>query len=264
MELGLRERVAVVCAASQGLGRAAAAGFAREGAHVVICSRDAKKLGAAAREIGGSAPGARVLPVTADVTKPADIRRLVRKTLAEFGRIDVLVTNAGGPPVAAFPDLDDRTWQRGFELNLMSTIRLIREVLPAMQKRKWGRIINITSFVARQPVDDLIISSTVRPGIFGLSKILANQHSRDGILINSVVPGFILTARQQEISGARAKARGITPEAYIAEVAKAVPSGRMGRPEELADVIVFLGSERASYISGTTITVDGGLVKGIL
>jgi len=263
MELGLKNRVALVCAASQGLGKAAAAAFAREGAHVVICSRDARKLAAAAKEIGAGAPGARVLTVKADVAKPADIRRLVRKALAEFGRIDVLVTNAGGPPVAAFPDLDDRTWQRGIDLNLLSTIRLIREVLPAMQKRKWGRIINITSFVARQPVDDLIISSTVRPGIFGLSKILANQHTRDGILINTVVPGFILTARQQEISAARAKTKGITPEEYIAEVAKSVPAGRMGRPEELADVIVFLGSERASYVSGTAVTVDGGLVKGI-
>jgi len=264
MDLGLHDRVAIVSASSQGLGRACAAGFAREGAHVVICSRDRRKLAAAAKEIGKESPASRILPVRADVTKPADIRRLVRRTLAAFGRIDILVTNAGGPPVAAFPDLDDRTWQRGIELNLMSTIRLIREVLPAMQKRHWGRIINITSFVARQPVDDLIISSTVRPGIFGLSKILANQNTRDGILINSVVPGFILTARQQEISGARAKAKGITPDEYIADVAKSVPAGRMGRPEELANVVVFLGSERASYVSGTTVTVDGGLVKGLL
>ncbi|HTO94732.1 MAG TPA: SDR family oxidoreductase [Bacteroidota bacterium] len=264
MDLGLHDRVAIVSAASQGLGRACAAGFAREGAHVVICSRDTRKIAAAANEIGKEFPAVRVLPVKADVTKPADIRRLVRRTLAAFGRIDILVTNAGGPPVAAFPDLDDRTWQRGIELNLMSTIRLIREVLPAMRKRHWGRIINITSFVARQPVDDLIISSTVRPGIFGLSKILANQNTRDGILINSVVPGFILTARQQEISAARARAKGITPDEYIADVAKSVPSGRMGRPEELADVVVFLGSERASYVSGTTVTVDGGLVKGLL
>ena len=264
MELGLRNRVALVCAASQGLGKAAAAGFAREGAHVVICSRDARRLGAAAKEIGTDAPGVRVLPVKADVSKAADIRRLVRTALAEFGRIDVLVTNAGGPPVGEFPDLDDRTWQQGIELNLMSTIRLIREVLPAMQKRKWGRIINITSFVARQPADDLIISSTVRPGIFGLSKVLANRCSHDGILINSVAPGFILTARQQEISALRAKAKGVTTEEYIAGMAKSVPAGRLGRPEELADVIVFLGSERASYVSGTVITVDGGLVKGLL
>ena len=264
MDLGLHDRVALVSAASQGLGRACAAAFAREGAHVVICSRDSRKLAAAANEIGKEAPAVRVIPVKADVTKPADIRRLVRTALKAFGRIDVLVTNAGGPPVAAFPDLDDRTWQRGIDLNLLSTIRMIREVLPAMRKRRWGRIINITSFVARQPVDDLIISSTVRPGIFGLSKILANQNTRDGILINSVVPGFILTARQQEISAARAKSKGITPEEYIAEVAKSVPAGRMGRPEELADVVVFLGSERASYVSGTTVTVDGGLVKGLL
>jgi 3-oxoacyl-[acyl-carrier protein] reductase len=265
VELGLRNRVAIVCAASQGLGKASAAGFAQEGAHVVICSRDSRKLAAAAKEIQAvGASGVRVLAVTADLTKPAHIKRLFRTALRTFGRIDILVTNAGGPPVAAFPDLDDRTWQRGIDLNLMSTIRCIREVLPAMQKQQWGRIINITSFVAKQPADDLVISSTVRPGILGLSKVLANQFTREGILINSVAPGFILTARQQEISAVRAKAAGITPPEYIEKLGKVIPAGRLGSPEELANVIVFLGSERASYISGTTVNVDGGLMKGII
>jgi 3-oxoacyl-[acyl-carrier protein] reductase len=265
MDLGLRNRVAVVCAASQGLGKASAAGFAREGAHVVICSRDSRKLAAAAKEIRAVAAGdVRVLPVTADLTRPAHIRRLFRTALRTFRRIDVLVTNAGGPPVAAFADLDDRTWKRGIDLTLMSTIRCIREVLPVMRKQQWGRIINITSFVAKQPADDLVISSTVRPGILGLSKVLANQFTREGILINSVAPGFILTARQQEIGAVRAKAAGITPPEYIEKLGKAIPAGRLGSPEELADVIVFLGSERASYISGTTVNVDGGLMKGII
>jgi 3-oxoacyl-[acyl-carrier protein] reductase len=265
MELGLRNRVAIVCAASQGLGRAAAAGFAQEGAHVVICSRDSRRLAAAAKEIQTvAARGARVLPVTADLMKPAHIKRLFRAALRAFRRIDILVTNAGGPPVAAFPDLDDRTWQRGIDLNLMSTIRCIREALPVMQKQHWGRIINITSLAAKQPIDDLVISSTLRPGILGLSKVLANQYTREGILINSVAPGFILTARQQEIGGARAKAMGITPAEYIEKMGKGIPAGRLGSPEELSNVIVFLGSERASYISGTTINVDGGLMKGII
>ena len=265
MELGLLNRVAIVCAASQGLGKAAAAGFAREGAHVVICSRDSRKLAAAAKEIQAvAADGARVLAVTADLTKPAHIKRLFRTALRTFRRIDILVTNAGGPPVAAFADLDDRTWERGIELNLMSTIRCIREALPVMRKQQWGRIINITSFVAKQPADDLVISSTVRPGILGLSKVLANQFTREGILVNSVAPGFILTARQQEIGAVRAKAAGLAPEEYIEKSAKAIPAGRFGTPEELAGVIVFLGSERASYISGTTVNVDGGFMKGII
>lgn len=265
MELGLRRRVAVVCAASQGLGLAAAIGFAREGAHVVICSRDAKKLSGAARQVrAAAAGGARVLAVTADLTKAAHIRKLFRSALREFKRIDVLVTNAGGPPVAAFPDLDDTTWRKGIDLNLMSTIRCIREALPAMQKRKWGRIINITSFAAKQPVDDLVISSTVRPGILGLSKVLANRYSREGITINSVAPGFIRTARQEEIGAVRAKAAGTTVDKYIAKMGEGIPAGRFGTPEELANVIVFLGSERAAYISGTTVNVDGGLMKGII
>jgi 3-oxoacyl-[acyl-carrier protein] reductase len=265
MDLGLHNRVAIVCAASQGLGKAAAAGFLREGAHVVICSRDARKLAAAAKEIQAvAADGARVVHVAADLTKPAHIKRLVRTAMSAFRRIDILVTNAGGPPVAAFPDLDDRTWQKGIDLNLMSTIRCIREVLPVMQKQHWGRIINITSIAAKQPIDDLVISSTVRPGILGLSKVLANRYSKEGILVNSVAPGFIATARQQEIGGARAKAAGITTAEYLENQGKGIPVGRMGTPEELANVIVFLGSERASYVSGTTVNVDGSMMKGII
>jgi 3-oxoacyl-[acyl-carrier protein] reductase len=265
MELGLRNRAAVVCAASQGLGKAVAAEFAREGAHVLICSRDSRKLAAAAKEIqAGAAQGVRVIHVAADLTKPAHIRKVFRAALRAFRRIDILVTNAGGPPVAAFPDLDDKAWQRGIDLNLMSTIRCIREVLPAMRKQQWGRIINITSYAAKQPVDDLVISSTVRPGVLGLSKVLANRYSREGILINSVAPGYILTGRQEEIGAVRAKAAGVTPAEYIAGMGKTIPAGRYGRPEELAAVVVFLASERASYVSGTTVNVDGGLMKGII
>lgn len=266
MELGLRGRVAIVCAASQGLGRATAEGFARQGAHVVICSRDAKRLRATAKEIGASVPEgtSRVVPVVADVTKARDIKRLVAAAARMFGRIDILVTNAGGPPVAQFPDLDDTAWEKGIALNLLSTIRSIREVFPHMQKRKWGRIINITSIAAKQPINDLVISSTVRPGILGLTKVLANQYGKDGILINTVAPGYILTARQKEISASRAAKAGVTVEEYMKGLARDVPLGRYGEPEELANVIVFLGSERASYINGATISVDGGLVKGLL
>lgn len=265
MDLGLKERVAIVCAASRGLGMATAAGFVREGTRVVICSRDKKRLMGAAREIRSAARNKKavVLPVVADVTKSRDIKNLVATTVKRFGRIDVLVTNAGGPPVGDFSDLDDATWEAGITLNLLSTIRCIREVLPHMQKRKWGRVINITSLTAKQPANDLIISSTVRPGILGLSKVLANQYAKDGITINNVAPGYILTARQEEISKTRADRKGISVAQYREELTRDVPLARFGLPQELAHVIVFLGSAKASYINGTTVSVDGGLIKGL-
>jgi 3-oxoacyl-[acyl-carrier protein] reductase len=264
MELGLGGRVAVVCAASQGLGKAAAMAFAREGAHVVICSRDRKRIRAAAADIEGAGTQAiRVVPVVADLTKPRDITRLFKTAMKEFGRIDILVTNAGGPPVGAFSDLDDKDWQAGFERNFMSAARCMREVLPHMQKLQWGRIINITSLTVKQPIDTLVISSAVRPGVIGLAKILANQYGRHGILINNVSPGNYLTARQEELAKSSAAERGLTFEQYLQEQAKEIPVGRLGLPEELADVIVFLGSERASFVNGATIGVDGGQVKGL-
>jgi 3-oxoacyl-[acyl-carrier protein] reductase len=264
MDLGLRDRTALVCAASEGLGKATAIGFATEGANVVICSRDKAKLDAAAAEISRAAEGGSVLAVQADVTKAADITRLVDTAATKFGRIDALVTNAGGPPVGDFLDLDDEQWERGITLNLMSTVRLIRAVVPYMKARKWGRIVNITSIAAKQPITDLIISSSVRPGILGLSKVLSQQLGADGILINTVAPGFFLTARQKEISASRASSRGISLDEYVAELGKTTPLGRIGEPRELADVIVFLCSERSSYISGTVLSVDGGATKGIL
>lgn len=266
MDLGLRGRVAIVCAASQGLGKAAAQGLFNEGAHVVISSRDAGRLHEAAREIAANGPKgtARVVPFVADVTNAQQIKDLVATTVKEFGRIDILVTNAGGPPVASFPDLDDKMWEKGISLNLMSTIRCIREALPHMRKRRWGRIIAITSITAKQPINDLVISSTVRPGILGLVHVLSNQFASEGILVNSITPGFILTARQKEISEARASSRGITAEQYMDEVVREVPVKRYGTPEELANVIVFLASERASFVTGATVSVDGGLTKGIL
>ena len=263
MDLGLKGRVAIVCASSQGLGKATATGFAREGAHVVICSRDTSKLDAAAQEIRREASSGTVFPVVADVSSAGQITNLVTETVAKFGRIDVLVTNAGGPPVGLFASLTDEQWEKGFSLNLMSTVRLIRAVVPEMQKRKWGRIINITSLTVKQPLGDLIISSSIRPGIMGLSKILSQQLGKDGILINTVAPGYFLTARQKEIGVARAGARGISVEAYLAEQAKDIPVGRLGDPEELANAIVFLASEKASYISGTVMAIDGGTIRGI-
>jgi 3-oxoacyl-[acyl-carrier protein] reductase len=265
MDLGIQGRTAIVCAASGGLGKATALSFAREGANVVICSRDRSRVDSAAREIrsaAGVAPSA-VLALVADLTRREDITSMIGAAATEFGRIDILVTNAGGPPVALFPDLDDATWDRGFQLTLMSVVRCIRAVLPHMEKQKWGRIVNITSIAARQPVDDLILSSTLRPGILGLTKVLSNQLAEKGILINNVAPGYILTDRQMEIARARGARSGISPEQVLSEIGGEAPAGRLGMPEELADVIVFLSSARASYITGATIGVDGGLSRGL-
>jgi 3-oxoacyl-[acyl-carrier protein] reductase len=264
MNLGLRGRIAIVCASSQGLGRAAATALAREGASLVMCSRDKGRIGEAAAAVQQvAAKGAEVVPIVADMSAAADITRLVKTAARRFGRIDILVSNAGGPPVAAFPDLDDEAWARGSNLTLMSTVRCIRAVLPYMRKQKWGRIVTITSIAARQPINDLVISSSIRPGLLGLTKVLGNQYAADGICINAVAPGFMLTDRQKEIGSSRAASQGITFDEYMKDAARDIPPGRFGRPEELGDVIAFLCSERASYINGTTITVDGGLAKGI-
>lgn len=266
MNLGLKGRVAIVAASSQGLGKAAAAAFAVEGAHVVVCARDKQRIVAAAKELRKLAGKKKpvVLPLVADVMKAKDIARVVQVTKKEFGRIDILVTNAGGPPPGAFSDLDDRKWQTGITRNLMSTIRFIREVLPSMQEQKWGRIINITSLTAKQPSNDLLISSVVRPGVVGLAKVLSNLYAKDGITINNVAPGFIMTARQKELGVVRASHRGLSFEEYVAESSREIPAGRFGRPDELASVIVFLASTKASYINGATISVDGGYVKSLL
>jgi 3-oxoacyl-[acyl-carrier protein] reductase len=271
MDLGLKGRVAIVCAASQGLGRAAATGLAAEGAKVVVASRDEGRIREAAVAIAAEAAArgpegaaTEIVPVVADMRKAEDIRRLVATAVERFGRIDILVNNAGGPPVAQFLSLDDERWEEGVRLTLLSVVRAVREVLPHMLKRRWGRIITITSVAAKQPINDLVISSTLRPGLLGLTKTLANRYGADGILINAVAPGFILTARQEEILQARSEERGITREQYLDEAARDVPMGRLGRPEELADAIVFLASERASYVNGATLSVDGGMIRGLL
>jgi len=273
MELGLKKRVALVCAASQGLGRGVALSLAREGANVVICSRNEERIQAAAKEIAQEAAASFsrphktppvILPVPADVSKAADVRRLVQTAADHFGRIDILINNAGGPPVAPFNRVNDKAWEEGVQLTLMSAVRMIREVLPHMLKNRWGRVITITSVAAKQPIVDLVISSSLRPGLLGLHKVLANRYGADGILFNCVAPGYILTARHDEVSRARAAERKMTREQYLEEAAREVPMRRLGRPEELGDTIAFLASERASYINGAVISVDGGLVRGLL
>ncbi|MGQ9598021.1 MAG: SDR family oxidoreductase [Anaerolineae bacterium] len=263
MDLGLKERVAIVAASSRGLGKACALELAREGAHVVICARDAERLAATADEIRTNS-GAEVLPLVIDLTDPAQIMHLANETLRRYGRIDILVTNNGGPPPGYFDELDDETWLHAHQLTLLSAARLIRAVLPAMRTQKWGRIINITSVSVKQPIDNLLLSNVYRLGVVGMAKTLAAQLAADGITINNVAPGYTRTDRVLELAQARALRQGKTVEEILAETTARFPMKRMGEPEELAALVAFLASERASYITGTTIQVDGGYTQGIL
>ena len=263
MDLGLKDRVAIVAASSKGLGRACALELAGEGAHVVICARDPEHLASAADEIA-SATGADVLPVEADLTDHAQIRNLVAQTMDLFGRIDILVTNNGGPPAGFFDDFDDEAWLAAHQLTLLSAVRLIRAVLPAMRARKWGRIINITSVSVKQPIDNLLLSNVYRPGVIGLAKTLSAQVAADGITVNNVAPGYTRTDRVLDLARARAAGGDQTVEAVLADRAANIPMRRMGEPGELAALVAFLASERAGYITGVTVQVDGGYVASLL
>jgi 3-oxoacyl-[acyl-carrier protein] reductase len=262
MNFGLSNKIAVVTAASQGLGKASALALAQESATVVICSRRQKEITEAAKEIY-EATGAIVVPMVVDVTKVDDIKRLVSETKQRFGTIHVLVNNAGGPPTGMISSLTDEDWFKGHELTLMSMVRLTREILPLMTEQRWGRIITITSIAAKQPINELLLSSAIRPGILGLTKVLANLHAKDNITVNTVCPGNILTKRQEELSISRAQQKNMTMEEYLRETASAIPAGRLGRPEEIGNTVAFLASEQASYINGVNLLVDGSAAKGI-
>jgi 3-oxoacyl-[acyl-carrier protein] reductase len=263
MELGLRNKIALVAASSQGLGRAIAESLSEEGATVAVCSRDKKILAATAKEISTKTKG-EVFPVPCDVSHAEDVEKLVRTVIKKFGTIHILVNNAGGPPVETFDRLSDAHWAKGVELTMMSAIRLTRAVIPFMQKQQWGRIITVNSIAGKQPIQELVISSALRPGLIGLHKVLATQYAKDGILINTVCPGFVMTKRQEEISLVRSSKANITVQEYMRLQAKEIPLGRYGTPQEIADVVAFLASTRASFLTGATISVDGGMTRGLL
>ena len=263
MDLGLEGKVAIVAASSKGIGKAIALAFALEGTKLAICARGEEALRATADEIIGKT-GVEVLAIKADVTVEEDVQRLVRSAAEKFGRIDILVSNSGGPPTGVFEDIPQETWEKAVDLNLMSTIYLCRAVIPYMKKQKWGRIINMTSVSVKQPINGLILSNAVRAGVVGLSKSLSNEMAKDNILINVVGPGYTLTERLRELANSRAIEEGISEEEVYKAWEERIPLGRLAQSEEIANLVVFLASEKASYITGTTIQVDGGLVKSLL
>jgi len=262
MNFGLQNKIAIVAASSEGLGKASAMALAQEGATVVLCARREKVLADAAEEIR-SATHSTVEAITADVSKAEDIEKVIRFTLDKYRAVHILVNNAGGPPPGDLLSLTDADWFHAYELTLLSGVRFTRAVLPRMVEQQWGRIISIVSFVAKQPTSDLLISSTLRPGILGFTKALSNIYAQYNITINTVCPGNILTKRQQEIASAKAINQNISYEEYLQQVASTIPANRLGKPEEVGDVVAFLASERASYINGVNLLVDGGVAKGI-
>ena len=260
MELGVRGKTAMVAAGSKGLGRAIAAALVREGARVSICARSEGPLADTAQAL--RAAGGDVLATAIDVSRADELERWHAATVAALGAPALVVTNTGGPPAGQLEQLTDDAWRTGIDGTLLNVIRLCRLVLPAMRAANYGRIVHLTSFVAKQPLALLTISSTLRAGLSALTKTMASQVAGDGITVNAVLPGHFATDRQVQVNELRAKQHGITRAAWEDRLRAEIPAGRFGRAEELADAVAFLLSERASYLTGTSIQIDGGLVGG--
>jgi 3-oxoacyl-[acyl-carrier protein] reductase len=262
METGLKGRVAIVAASSQGIGRATAEAFAAEGCRVAMCARNATALHAAATQIQQQY-NAEVLREALDVTDPAAVHHFVDSVVSRFGSADICVTNAGGPPAKGFLSASLDEWRKAIDANFLSTVYFAREVIPHMQKKRWGRIITITSITTKQPVSDLVLSNAVRAGVVGLVKSLANEFGKDGILVNNVGPGFTATDRLKDLATVRSAASGKSQQEIFDTWAADAAQKRIGEPSEVADTIVWLASERASFVTGQTILVDGGAYKGL-
>jgi 3-oxoacyl-[acyl-carrier protein] reductase len=263
MELGLHGKTAIVAAASRGLGKAVAHAFALEGANVVMFARDLASIESAATEIRSAAVnGAQILGLSADVTTLTDLERVVKETVDRFGGADIVFNNAGGPKPGVFDDLTDDDWQSAVDLNLMSAIRLTRLCLPRMRARHWGRVIVSTSYSVKQPIHTLMLSNAVRSATTAWAKSLSDQVAQDGITVNALAPGQIETGRIRQYAEDVARREGRSSQDVEHDMVVNIPSGRFGRPEEFAAAAAFLASERASYITGVTLLVDGGLFRG--
>lgn len=262
MDLGINNKVALVTASGRGLGKAIALALSRDGAKTVICARNEDRLLKTRDEIAAET-GGEVRAMAADMTDPKDIRALVEFTVREFGTVDILVCNAGGPPSGPADKFGPEDYQKALDLNLMSTIRLCLEAVPHMKQRKWGRIITLTSVSAKQPIDNLILSNTARAGVLGFSKSLSNQLAPFGITVNSVCPGYTKTERVEELAESFSRNGQGTTDDFYSRLEKAIPMGRLGRPEEIAAAAAFLASEPAAYITGVALQADGGYIKGI-
>lgn len=263
MDLGLNGKTAIVAASTKGLGRAAAISLAAEGAKVVICGRHKANLSDAVAEIE-SKTGNTPLAVQADVTKASDIDRLFDQATRQFSTIDILITNAGGPPTGYFMEFNDEQWLNAVELNLMSTVRMIRHAIPKMLANNWGRIVNITSIAVKQPIENLVLSNSVRSAVVGLAKTISRDYAKNNILINNIAPGMIMTKRIESMLEEKAKLEQITKDEALELMVKDIPMGRLGRPEEVGNLIAFLCSEKNTYITGATIQIDGGMYRGML
>lgn len=262
MDLGLEGKVAIVGGASRGIGRAIAEALAAEKCRLAIAARGEQQLRQAAEEIG-RASGGDVLPVPCDMARYEDIKRLVAETVGRFGRLDVVVNNAGGPPFGMFEEHSEATWQAALDQNFLSVVRLVREALPHLRRQGGGRIINVTSYAVKQPLYGLILSNSARLAVIGLAKTLSKELGPDKITVNNVCPGPTATERMMSLMRSRAETQGRTFEEIVQEESDRIPLGHLGEPEDVAALVVFLASERARHMTGTTIQVDGGATESV-
>lgn len=263
MDLGIKGKVALVAASSKGIGRAIAEELAANGASLVMCARGERELRSVAEQIRGET-GVKVLDVVADVSKADDITRLTRTALEKFGRVDILVTNSGGPPAGTFESLTPAMWHDAAQLLLFSTVEMVRGVLPGMKERKWGRILNVTSIAAKQPVDGLMLSNSLRAAVHGFARTLANEVAPFGITVNNILPGYTRTDRVVSLAKHASETKGISIEESYRAWEEQVPMGRLAEPKEIAAVAAFLLSERASYLTAGSIAVDGGWIRSLM
>lgn len=262
MNLGLKNKTAIIGGSSSGIGRAIALALAEEGCKVVICGRDEKKLANAKNDIIAKY-NAEILALKIDQTKIADIKKLVKETIKKFKRIDILVTNTGGPKAGGFFDFAEHDWREAFELLFLYVVRIYNEVLPIMKKQKFGRIVNNTSFTVKEPAENIILSNVYRTAVVSMAKTLSRELAKYNITINNICPGLVDTDRLRELFGAKAKNEGVSINKIYAQAISSMPILRLQKPEEIAGLVVFLSSERASSITGATIQADGGLLRGV-